>query len=164
MEISFGSAPSTELSRASPLAVSYESEDHPAEHGESFGGDAASKRGLVDTRTHDRAPDGQRVNQQDDRPQAEYRSRDSQAARKRIFWKLTVQMGPKRSIERRRSGLSESPWVRMRSILDPAFRHVPSFATSVAATWRRVGTGSGRPMRVIGQPRAEGHELSNRAQ
>jgi hypothetical protein len=27
----------------------------------------------------------------------------------------------------------------MRSILDPAFRYVPSFATSVAATWRRFG-------------------------
>jgi len=27
----------------------------------------------------------------------------------------------------------------MRSILDPAFRYVPSFATSVTATWRRFG-------------------------
>ena len=27
----------------------------------------------------------------------------------------------------------------MRSILDPAFRYVPSFATSVAATWQRFG-------------------------
>jgi len=27
----------------------------------------------------------------------------------------------------------------MRSILDPAFRYVPSFATSVEATWRRFG-------------------------
>jgi hypothetical protein len=27
----------------------------------------------------------------------------------------------------------------MRSILDPAFRYVPSFATSVAETWRRFG-------------------------
>ena len=28
---------------------------------------------------------------------------------------------------------------KARSILDPAFRYVPSFATSVAATWRRFG-------------------------
>ena len=28
---------------------------------------------------------------------------------------------------------------KARSILDPAFRYVPSFATSVAATWQRFG-------------------------
>src|SRR5438094_325359 len=55
--------------------------DRASEQRERIGGDAAFGRAPVDARTYDRAPDGPRVNQQDDRPSIEYRSRDSQVAR-----------------------------------------------------------------------------------
>src|SRR5258706_14444542 len=54
--------------------------DRTSEQRERFGGDAAFRREPVGARTYDRAPDWPRVDQQNDRPSIEYRSRDSQVA------------------------------------------------------------------------------------
>src|SRR6266704_360230 len=54
--------------------------DRTSEQRERFCGDARFRREPVDARTYDRAPDGPRVDQQDDRPSIEHRSRNRQVA------------------------------------------------------------------------------------
>src|SRR5437588_2970062 len=54
--------------------------DRTSKQRERFCGDAGFRREPVDARTYDRAPDGPRVDQQDDRPSIEHRSRNRQVA------------------------------------------------------------------------------------